>query len=1046
MAKPNFTASQSKALRLDANIFVEAGAGSGKTTVLVHRLLDILLSNPHLDVSQVVAITFTRKAASEMKARLRHEIEKVADDIGPDRYQSLIRSFGQIQISTIHGFCSAILRRFPIEARLDPSFAVLEEDVASMMRRQAMRDAIRQLQRQESPALKTYLLSHSARQLREDLDALFHVKRAIAPWMSKYAMEPIEDILAVFGPMAPDEKGLAAKSVSLLAALGEIFAVYLARYEGLKIQQGCLDSDDLIEKASALLSESEVVKQYYQSHFAYIMVDEFQDTDRLQWALVLNLIKSQALSADRKLFLVGDMKQSIYSFRSAEPALFMAARDQFELANTTSEVVLMNENFRSHPMILEFVNELFRCLFDPESYRPLIASGFVSASASVQFALFEESETHHQYDWMAGQILRLKTDNPDLAFSDVAILCRTKRHLEIIRHALNAQGIPAEVYSGQGFFRKSEVLDLYHLVKAILSPYQNLNWIGVLKSPLFGLSEEGILALYQACHEPKLVDKLNRLATSLPQDLQAQGFSESDVPLILDAAIKIGEWVRSKHLQPLADLVESALRQTGADVVYLSQPEGERKWANIQKLIAKLRTILEIEYADWSDVEEILDHHLAQTALEAEETLTSESDKVQILTIHASKGLEFPVVMMSDLDQKFNFPFMQRIVVADEVGIGLSLKGDTKNVIREAVLKRCGEQLIDEEKRIFYVACTRAKTHLFLSARQRKRPTEHSFLGFLQSVFDFDDGKMASRESNLVYPFYTSPLVGIAQRESGAPEEIVSPSLKLSINRPCSARRIRYMTVSDLELYLECPRKYALKSFQQVSAEATTRLSSSALDAALFGDIVHRLFQAKMLSLELTPDSDLISSYVAQIAGPKWQDDLSLIAEIQTHLDRFSQSDILARSRQAEAFTEFPLNLKIDSLLIIGRMDLVLKSPGKLEIVDYKTGFLEADNSEKIEKAYKFQLGVYVLALKERHPELTSPPIATLYFTRTGHHVTYTFTDSELADISTLISRIAKALEIDLEWIAPPLALCESCHVYKFNTDCPTTARFLEGV
>jgi len=568
------TDTQKQALQWGQNVFVEAGAGSGKTTILVHRYLALLDQHSHCDSANIVVITFTRKAAEELKARL-------------EKKTSI--SLQQAPITTIHGFCAMTLKEFPFESDLFPHFGIWEPSDQLFWKQKIEEEFL-----QNPPDPLHAVIDHALTNL-----SLLEFKKNI------------------WHPSHPASHYL------------------IQQYQAKKQENGVLDYDDLIEKTILLLLEHQSILRLLQKRYAFIMVDEFQDTDEKQWQLIQLLCDEYDYLRAKKLFLVGDVKQSIYGFRGVNSQQFLRVMSEFE-AHSFSQVVRLGDNFRSQSLLIDWINQHFKPLF--EKGNPSIQyTALKSHRKETDGSLFVKEESMDQLiDFIKDQ------KNRGIAFSEMAILGRRKKLFSDIEKALMAADIP--VVTNGKLSEKEETWDLFALFCILLQPEDTLHWLRLSKRwPTF--NPDTIQTAFQ-CSVPFSIEKWVLTA-------QYSGFANT--------LLTLGHFLSfSKDiLYPFIDI--------------LSKIETTTSKHDLKERLKQL----------------ILNHN----------GIPLKTEGIHLLSIHASKGLEFKSVVLIEAGNPFYCP--------------------NKDLLPE---------VIEEEKRLLYVACTRAKDHLLIMGNGSEKK---SYLHFL---------------------------------------------------------------------------------------------------------------------------------------------------------------------------------------------------------------------------------------------------------------------------------------------------------------------------
>jgi ATP-dependent helicase/nuclease subunit A len=809
-------------LRRERDLLVTAGAGSGKTLTLVARYLALLAEG--LSLRSIVAITFTRKAAREMRNRVRRQVDRYRrqDDLAPDEREAWGRVYVQLdaaRISTIHTLCGELLRAQPAEAGVDPSFAVLDEAQTTLLKREAVERALAWAADDAESSRLFVRLPESALHatlttlLNARLDAapLLDPERALWQGWERLVREPLEafvrspllqDALAEFQGLAADgtlqraesegdklapylrtlleigaqtlsaadgddwcavsellpsfrrncvsygkkenwpagpkatlkelrdvfdvlptwatqgDLALDRELAGLMPALSKLFTQLVGLYDGLRAERNALDFDDLEEHAMRLLEEHPDVRGRWQREIAAILVDEFQDTNPRQFRLV------ELLNGDRgRAFYVGDAKQSIYRFRGADVRLFCELQQRAGTGADRAPATLeLRTSYRAHAGLLKGLNALLAPVLgdqaedkDLREFRIQAGPGFQPPYIELHLAVGTKSGEQNALE-QAGRALAarlhtllhsgLQVQERDgcrpLEEGDIAILCRSSDAFGAYENALEEYGIPFLTVSGREFFTRSENRDLLNMLRAVADPTDDLALAGLLRSAAFGVSDP---SLYLLCAARDDGGTLWDVVRQTPADLEAEqaGCVSRAAAIVADLHERCGRTAVADVLKALIDRTDyrAGLRACGQ----------ARAARNVGKLLSDAQT------SGIVSVGEFLEYVTALRgagAREGEARATAEH-AVQIMSVHAAKGLEFPIVVIGDVGARpktHNGPLLD-----EHVGVVLPIKGDDKrtSAIYGWAREREAEAEASESARLLYVAATRAREMLLLS-------------------------------------------------------------------------------------------------------------------------------------------------------------------------------------------------------------------------------------------------------------------------------------------------------------------------------------------
>ena len=714
-ARPTLTPEQEEAAaRRSGPLLLAAGAGSGKTSVLVERFVRAVREDG-VAPSRILAITFTERAAGELRARVRGRLLELGE-------RQAARDTEGAPIGTFHGFCARLLRVHALAggptAGLDPDFAILDETASGRLALLAFRRALAALLADDHPA------AHRAEAV--DLVAAYGADRVRAMVLGVYAEQRSRGVGApVLPPVVEgDERALHA-----CALLDEALRGFGREYAELKRARGALDFDDLELCAHELLAEHESVRAAWSERLELLMVDEFQDTNRRQLGLL-------ELLEHGNLFTVGDELQSIYGFRHAEVEIFRARRSALAARGAA---LALTRSFRARPPLIAAVNAVFGERFGA-AYTPLAAAREDAGGEEppIELLLTDRrgwAESPHARE-IAGELppaplwrqaeARLLAQRVaelvaagEVAAGDVAVLLRAAGDLPVYERALQERGQRTLAAVGS-FWGHQQVEDLLAWLRALANPLDELALYATLASPLVGVSSDGLalLALQARAEGVGAWAALRRADGALYAE--PARLPDADRERLRRFAETFAGERRAAPALGVAELLLRALALSGYERHVLSLSWGERRLANIHKL---LRLARRFEAAEGRSLRGFLDHvahrgAYAQGAEPEAPTGGAEPDAVRLMTIHAAKGLEFEVVCVADLGRTGRALAPDLLVDGERVGLRLVGLDGSEPVAcldyEELSAERARAQEAEEE-RIVYVAMTRARERLLLS-------------------------------------------------------------------------------------------------------------------------------------------------------------------------------------------------------------------------------------------------------------------------------------------------------------------------------------------
>ncbi|HTQ68473.1 MAG TPA: ATP-dependent DNA helicase [Solirubrobacteraceae bacterium] len=695
--------------RRSGRLSLSAAAGSGKTAVLVERFVAAVLQD-RLSPSQILAITFTDRAAGELRERVRAAFLELGE-------RAAARDTEAAYVSTIHGFCARLLAAHPLAAGLDPGFRVLDEGVAGRLRGDAFQAALGEFVRGEEPEAVALVAAYGPDRLRSMVEAVHAQLRSRG-----------ERLPRLPSPPAPrDAQSDDARAAAACLLLDRLLGSFTAAYEAMKLHRAAVDFDDLELLAAALLSGRREIRESWSARFELVMVDEFQDTNRRQLQ-ILGLLERE------NLFTVGDEFQAIYGFRHAEVAIF---RERAESLSASGSSLALTLNFRSRPALVATVGAVFEDRLegftrahaarepDPQPDRVAVellltqkagwedALGGDGASAIgaglPRAPLWRQAEAR-LLARRVGALVAAGEARP----REVVVLLRALGDIAVYERALQQQGL-ATLASAGAYWEGRTVEDLLAYLRVLANPLDEEALYACLAGPFARVSRDGMALLALAAQQRG--GRAFELAIGAGAEL---GLAPADELALERFCVFAASERAGVPLRPLGELISRALQHPasgeGSPALAAGQP-GEL--ANAYKLARLARRF---EESEGRDLRGFLDHvaYLKEQKRsgEADAPALSDSDAVRLMSIHAAKGLEFPVVCVADLGRAPNKRTPELLVEGNRIGLRLAhLDGsdstpalDYQQLSEE---RRADEAL--EEDRILYVAMTRARERLLLS-------------------------------------------------------------------------------------------------------------------------------------------------------------------------------------------------------------------------------------------------------------------------------------------------------------------------------------------
>jgi ATP-dependent helicase/nuclease subunit A len=1028
---------QLHAVEATGSVFVSAGAGTGKTSVLVERYVRAVCDRG-IDVESILVITYTRKAAGELRSRIRSALRTRGR---PD----LARELDGAWISTIHGLCSRLLRTYPFAVGLDPRFRELEDSGAAVLRGEAFERALEGFCSNGDPERLRLLATYRANGLRRMLTGVYETLRSAGrelvlelgerpgladaverlrseaavlaadesatPTQRRNASEALRVVtdgspperlvdLSAFqsrgaraasfeqSRKAAERAGLeelAAHDRDLLQELLERFA---EEYETAKRRESAIDFEDLQLAARDLLRDRTDIREAMQMRFRLLMVDEFQDTNRLQCELI-DLLAHPELT---DVFTVGDEFQSIYGFRHADVDVFRQRRAQ------ASNLLALRSNYRSRPQVLAAVNFLFGGAFG-EEYQPLAASaefadpvfGHPVELLVTDKASYRDTPEH----WRTGEAraiaarVRELVDTGEATAGEIVVLFAAGTDAERYEEALRQEGLPTYRATGRGYFGQQQVTDLLAYLRLIHNRYDDVALTTVLASPFVGVSNDALVLLRRNAPRRPLFTALERGA---PEHVSAD-----DERLFRAFLQRYERLVRASQRIGLEALCERILADHDYDLAVLARWDGSRRYANLLKLGRLARDYQAIRGADVAGFVRFVSEQEALGAKELEAVAEEEgAGAVRLLTIHGAKGLEFKVVIVADAGRDVGGPRGgDEIVALSDGRFGFRMvhptRGDRRPVFGfEEVLDAGREQERAERLRLYYVAMTRAIDRLIVSgamdpgrAADRDTPigwvldriVAHEAVGVAgDEPIELERGEARFL---LTVDRYTPPSeqpvvdeipqLGQLALFDELPSGTGHIGVELPVLAEVSAPRlhdVRRLSYSALALYERCSYRYFAERVLGLPPRAgggTGGEQEKRLAATEIGDAVHRLLELVPLDDPVSPPRRQLETTVREWYPAATDAELDRISGL---VDSYCASELARRiATLPDARPERPFAFEQDGVLLHGRLDVLWRDGGKALVVDYKSNVLEgADPAAVVEGEYRVQRLVYALA------------------------------------------------------------------------------------
>ncbi len=1151
MATREWTDAQKQCLAANGTVLVSAAAGSGKTAVLIERIIRLITAEESpVDVDQLLVVTFTKAAAAEMKQRLGKALhECLAARPNDRRLRRQLMLLPNANISTVHGFCGNLIRehfhRFP---EISPLFRVGEESQTRPLMNEAMDEVLEEAYAADSPAFSQLLdllggdrhdkaLAERIRvtyhfmqahpqpaRWRESVTALYRtdvplsdtvfgqeIQAEIQGRLQWYARK-LENLAALaesndtltryavclradaaglheaadalgtmswdeqivrlselsFGTLSPvrgctdeelkeyvknertrlktkvgalaalmveDEASATARTAALAPAvemLMTLTAQFEARYTEKKTRAGLLDFNDLEHLALRLLTDEDengtmtpsAVAAEVSRRFVHVMVDEYQDTNPTQECLFSAISRKES-----NLFFVGDVKQSIYSFRNATPSLFMARQNTYAPfdGETYPALIRLGHNFRSRCSVTETVNLLFSQLMTAETggvnYR-----GGEELTAAATYAPHEndaaelilvekekraadDSDDAAEARVIAARISEMMAEGMTvrdgdgerpLAFRDVCVLLRSiKDHAAVYAEELNRAGVPAVTDAGGGFYETQEIALVLSLLRFLDNPLEDVSMLAVMMSVLFAFTPDDLADIRKKRRRVPLYTAVRRRA-------------REDDPLGRRLAAFLKETERLRTLSaamPAARLLQQVYEEMSLTAVMGARPHGEQRVANLQKLLDIARGFESRGFRGLSAFVRFAERDRKQDG-QAPATVVGGENAVRVMSVHASKGLEFPVVFMAAMGRGFNDRALSDpLLLHRTLGVGMDWRDpkgleSCKSVQKNALALRLRRDARAEELRVLYVALTRAKERLCMVATVDR-------FDAMMKAFAPTDGTVPL-QSVIEASSYADWVLPVLLRHPDAaaewPPALAARITPFSCDTRLSLLLVRAPDVTEEETVTDTPvlppderylaglkertaYVYPYKELGNVPVKlaasalahravrdrfvAVTRpafFSDTSLSPAERGTAMHQFMQFA----DYAAAAEDIEREIARLVREGFLSPMQGASLSRPRLVAFFKSELYRRIGNAErvqreyAFTvERPVSLCApvsedvaagETVLVQGIADCLFYENGRWIIVDYKTD--RVDTPEELVERYRPQLMLYKEALE----------------------------------------------------------------------------------
>ena len=1077
-------ARESAETTFDRNVVVVAGAGTGKTTLLVNRLIHLLMREPHpVAITQIVALTFTNKAATEMKLRLRERLTvlaragadatrvldggavsvgdlggryNIASDEIAARAAAALQDLEKAQIGTLHSFAAHLLRLHPLESAVDPAFQ--EDDGLRFDEHFTMAWDIwvdHELSRQgtqhrlwrillESTTLEevrgfTYSLCSDlvdVEAIRRQLETP-HPDPMLVEWASQISRRAQALLDAHDRPKRRKIEQMLAATISFMTLLAERgagavqeldpsmrtwldkevgneaggweqsdfldavrlidvaqrlqsvdqqFFIHLLTVVAPLVQsirasfadKGWLSFDGLLARARRLLWEQPAVRERIKQDYRAVLVDEFQDTDPVQYEIILavseraggHAIKWQDIMLEPgKLFIVGDPKQSIYAFRRADIEAFDRVLEK--IAADGGVIHTLATNFRSDAAVLGPVNDVFdrllvrQPLVQPANVRleshPQRRTGNLDAGVFIQITAPRQEDEPFDAAGASraeGEVLArwLKEDilsRLNVSAGHIAFLFRKLTQADAYLDALRRYNIPYVIEGEKHFYRRQEVIDLINVLRVLDHPHDHIALVGVLRAPLGGFTDRDIYDLHQA----GLLDYLNETGMAK--------WSHPRAPAVRRLYGHLAWLHQEVAAVPLAEAIQLVFERLPVLDLAAASLHGEQAVANLLKMKETAAALSDRPHLTLSGFVELMMSRLDEQPDEAESPLAEESsDAVQVLTIHKAKGLEFPVVVLPGLQQGNARERTTPAILYDWSSgtYGLSL-GKLRTLGSVLVHEKRAVREEAERKRVLYVGMTRAKELVLLSASVTARSVGENVLDWLQGIGIGEVGSATTQALKIGSSAIPHRVVPAPDRKW--PRRSLATMAATPVIDPATIAELWNKRTARWEAARARSRHVTPTSLSQNAEPVGPRPLTSAHDpqaSRLVGVVAHRILERWDFANAPSRLLDQIPPSLQNLLSPEDELHAPVIADSLIEIfTRFGRSDSYARLRSATIVgREVPFIMAWGERQVMeGVIDLIYRLDGRTWIADYKTDQVTESEAPHRAIRYSQQAAIY---------------------------------------------------------------------------------------
>ena len=829
-----------------------------------------------------------------------------------------------------------------------------------------------------------------------------------------------------------------------LLCVPELHHEIVHRYETEKRAEGGLDFEDLLVESARLVQKPDIVKSI-QERFRFFLVDEFQDTNELQWRILLPLVQQSS-----NLLVVGDAKQSIYRFRNADVSVFSRVQDW---VGQSGRVIEMPDNYRAAPRLIHFCNEIFSRIFSGDfeyeaSHQQMEGARMDSPDGKVESFFFtlppEARATSTPEPFLVASTVKRLAEQ-GYRYSDMAILLRARTRLRFYEEGLRLQGIPFQTIGGTGFYRRQEVLDLLNLLRFLHRPQNDLALVGVLRSPLFSLTDEDLLVLSSKAGQ----DFWEKLRQSVQTGGQVPG-------RLSFARWRLTSWLQRAEVTAVSVLLEEALADTGFLSILRASRRGQQARQNVRKLIALVRSLEKERRVHLREVVRFLEALTRAEPNEPEaQVLRPGEDAVRIFTIHGAKGLQFRAVILPELGHKLADIRRDRFVAesfATDSGrvsyLGFKIRNpsnryrDLSHPIYQMLRRLREYRQLAEERRLLYVALTRAQDHLVLLG---EKTDGESYSSWLRDAGSDDLAEVPRELEQRLQDWLKGephedvpaevPPDRISTRELQKPSSEAGATHRGPSRSPLQKR---IWSPTELTAFFLCPRRFFLGEL--LAHPQVNPFGDRMVDPvpSLLGEVVHDVIEKTRNVGDLEEVDRQLKTWEKRMESSLKSSCPDFEYEVRRHLGIVAGSQIYQELQAARrVYREQEFHIRQGNRRLTGVFDaLVQREDLSWVVVDFKTVGLHHRSAREVALHRGFMLQVELYLWAAHRILETSELKAVLLFTTSGETVEVDYSSELRERCDGMVDSLPTVVTEEAFPLTTRPGLCQECG-FKNRGLCP---------